>query len=247
MYIEVFLMDNLLMDMLILDLAAALMGCARPYLKMLAASAAASALAALAAYGTALRSPLLRLPMLILLALALPVKGVRGAAKAALAVIGATFAVGGCVLAAAYLAGGGAEKGFITGGIGLRAALIGAASAAALPRAARRLRSARRLGESQAKLLVLEGGVLRSFDAFVDTGNTLFEPVSGLPVAVIRCRPLERRAKIPVPAVTPAGRTALWGFKPERVSVNGREVDCVIALTRQKLPAEALIPPELLG
>ena len=128
----------------------------------------------------------------------------------------------------------------------MRAALIGALAAALLPRAARRLVSRRRVGASKARLIVLKNGVLRSFTAFVDTGNTLFEPVSGLPVAVVRCRALEGAAKIPIPAVTPAGRAFLMGFLPEMASVNGREVECVIAVTAQKLPAEAIVPPELL-
>lgn len=247
MYIEVFLLDNLLMDMLILRLAAALTGCAQLIKRQLLVSMAASFAAAAAAFGAPmLRGPLIRLPLLMLLALALPMKGPKGRAMAALAVLGATFTVGGCTLAAAYLTGGGARYGFIEGGAGLRAALLGAVSAAFLPRAARRLVSRRRMGGKGARLIVLQGGVLRSFDAFVDTGNTLFEPVSGLPVAVVRCRALEPAAKTPIPVATPAGRFVLMGLRPERAAVDGREIECVIAVTKEKLPAEALIPPELL-
>ena len=246
MYLELFLLDNLLMNLLIVRLAAALLSARPPLLRQLGAAFLSAASAALAAYLFPwLRRAAFRLPMLAVMALAIPVSSPRGFLTAAAATLFATFAVGGCALALAYMTGGGALDGVLAGGIGMRTALVSAAAASFLPRAARRILRRRQKNLGSARLVVVHGGIARRFNALVDTGNSLCEPVTGLPVAVVRCRALERFADIPIRVSTAAGGATLMAFRPERISVDGREVDCMVALTRAGLSEEALIPPDI--
>ena len=247
MYIEIFILDNLLMDLLILRLAAALLEVRPPLFRQLGAGLVSALIAALAAFAVpALYSPWLRLPQLIPLCLGLPAKGPRGFAKALAALLFSSLAVGGCALAAAVLTGGGLNAGFVSGGISLRCALAGALAASFMPGAARKMLRRRLPKELSAELRIFTGSSEHVFTAAIDTGNRLTEPVTGLPVAIIRCAELEKRASLPIPAVTPAGSSVLWGFRPRRALVNGRPAALVVALTREALPAEAIIPPEVL-
>lgn len=246
MFIEVFLLDNLVLDLLILRLAAALLSARPPLWRQLAAALAGAAAAALAAYvWPALRSAALRAPLLLMMSFAFEARGLRGRLAVCAAVAFASLVSGGAALAAAQLTGGGAHDGLITAPMPLRAALAGALLVSALPSAARRMASRRVKGAGLVRLTVLHKGVLRRFTALVDTGNTLAAPISGLPVIVLNCRALARFARLPIPVVTAAGRTSLPAFRPERASVCGRQVDCLIAITRERLSAEALVPPVL--
>ena len=245
-YIEVFLLDNLLANLLILRLAAALLSARPPVWRQLAAALLGSAAAALAAYLLpVLRSALFRLPLLIMMSLAFEVKGVRGRLAAASATALATLIVGGACFAVTLMLGGRAEGSLAVSPLPIRTALIAFAAASFLPSAARRMRMRRVKAECAVRLTVLHKGVLRSFRGIADTGNTLVSPIGGLPVIVLRCGALERFARVPVPVVTAAGRTQLPAFRPERACVCGREVDCLIALTRERLSAEALVPAAL--
>lgn len=244
MYIELFLLDNLLMNLLIVRLAAALLSVRPPLCREIGVSFIQALASALAAYRfPVLGSPLLRLPLLAVTALALPVKKLRALPSAMGATLFSTFTVGGLAVAVALLSRGTVDISRIRGGVALRAALVTAAAASFLPRAARRMLLRRSRGE--AEIVMLHGGFVRRFTAVIDTGDLLFEPVSGLPVAVIRCRALEKYAAIPISAETAAGKTTLYGFVPEKISVDGAEVVCVAAVTRAKLPADAVIPPSL--
>ncbi len=243
MYIEVFLLDNLLMNLLILRLAAALLSARPPLWRQLAIALSCAAASALAAYlFPVMKRPVLRLPLLLLMAFSFEVKSVRGLLACTAGVMLATLIVGGCSFAAAL-----AAEGFSGAGITLRAALLGAVGASFLPSAARRMLRRRLKNEGLVNVTVLHAGILRRFVGFVDTGNTLCEPLSGLPVIILRCRAFERYAVLPIPAVTAAGKVRLMGFRPERISVCGNEVDCFAALTRAGISADALVPPALCG
>ncbi len=246
MYLELFLVDDLLLNLLILRLAAAFISVRPPIYRILIVSLAASGVSAAAAYLLPLlRSPLLRLPLLALMALGLPGRSPKAFLANAASVLIATFIAGGSALAAAYLTGGGVKDGFISGGIPLRVFLAAAFAVTFLPRAVRSVLRRRIKNEAGAKVLLLHNGVPRRFEALVDTGNSLHEPLSGLPVAVVRCRALKPCARLPIPVVTAAGTAVLYGFKPDRISVNGREVACIVAVTDEKTGAEAILPPEL--
>ncbi|MBO4385005.1 MAG: sigma-E processing peptidase SpoIIGA [Clostridia bacterium] len=246
MYLELFLIDDLLLNLLILRLAAAFVSVRPPLYRIALVSLASSGVSAAAAYLLpVLRSPFLRLPLLALMALGLPGRSLRAFLINAAAVLTATFTAGGCALAVAYLSGGGVKDGFISGGVSLRAFLSAALAVSFLPRAVRSILRRRVRNGNSAKVVLLHDGIPRRFDALIDTGNSLFEPVTGLPVAVIRCRALKPYARLPIPVATAAGRTVLFGFRPDRISVNGRETACIVAVTDEKTGAEAIVPPEL--
>ena len=248
MMIELFLLDELLLNLLIVRLAAALLSVRPPLYRQLGAAVCSALTSALAAYLWPWLTSVWARPLLLgLMASALPVKGAGGFARAMGAVLFSTLVIGGAVLAFALASGGGVSGGFIEGGITLRAAVISFALASFLPAAARRILRRRIKNEVCVRVAVLHRGVLRSFVGMVDTGNTLAEPISGLPVVVIRCRALEPYAKLPLPVVTAAGRGSLNCFRPEKVSVSGTPVDCMVAVTRERISAEAIVPPELAG
>ncbi len=245
MYIELFFTDDLLMDFITASLAAALMRRRPPVWRLLAVSAAAAAAACVSAYGAPFfRSLPARALQLALVSLAIPGRGLGLRLRAAGAVLAATFAVGGCAAAAVFLTGGSMNNGALIGGIGLRAGLIGAAAASLLPRAARGLRL-RGAPDQTAELAFIYKGRRFVFRGMVDTGNSLTEPLTGLPAAVVFCPELEGAARLAVPVRTAAGRACFKGLRPEKTFVNGEETDCVIAFAADELEAGALIPPEL--
>lgn len=246
MYVEVFLLDNLLINLLIARLAAALLSVRPPTPRLMGACSLSALIAALAAYLLpAAGNMLFKLPLLVLMAAAVPFRSIRGFVSALGATLLATLAVGGLTLAAALLFGG---RGTLSGsGLPLRAALVSAAAASFLPRAAGRLLLRRTQNAQLAEVVVFHGGIVRRFCGVVDTGNTLTEPVSGLPVIVLRCRALEGAAGMKLAVKTAAGSALLPCFIPERIIVGGRETACAVALTDKRLSAEALVPPVLMG
>ena len=83
-------------------------------------------------------------------------------------------------------------------------------------------------------------------DALIDTGNGLVEPLSGKPVAVAYLPELAEHAHIPIPTATAHGTDVLYALKPERLCINGRESDALLALCPMPIRgAEALLPPGL--
>ena len=248
MYVELFLLDDLLLNLLILRLAAALLSVRPPMLRMSAAALGPTLVSAAAAFlFPVLRSWYIRPALLALMALGLLAGSFKGFLRNMGVTLFATFVVGGLAVTIAFLTGGGVSGGFITGGIPLRLALLIVFAASFLPSAARRIMRRRLGNEAAAEVVILHRGVLRRFTALTDTGNSLAAPVSGLPVAVVYCPALRKFADIPIPAETAAGRTVLMGFRPERISVNGRETDCIVAVSERRLGAGAVIPPDIVN
>ena len=248
MYIEIFLLDNLLLNLLIVRLAAVMLSVRPPLYRQTGAAFISALTAALAAYKLPwLGSPLLRLPLLALISAAIPFKGAKGLIIAMSATLVSTLIVGGGTFALALIDGGGFENGSISGGITLRTMLISLALMSLIPSAIRRILRRRLAAQTSVRVLIAHKGILRRFDGIIDTGNTLAEPVSGMSVVIVRCPALKRFAKIPVPTTTAAGRTWLMCFQPDSISVDGREVECMVALTDERLSAEAVVPPEVCG
>lgn len=232
MYIELFLLDNLLMDLLILRIACALGG--RPC--VLRRVVCFSLLGALYAWA-ALASPALRhwtCKLLCggMLAFALP-NGKSAAlyAKAVVCVLAAAFLTGGMLFALTYAFCQNAAL------VPLRWALTGACAAAYLPRIIQK-----RAGAPLCKLCVAYGGGVYTLRARVDTGNTLVEPMSGLPVIVAFVPELAPFARIPVPTATAQGKGILYALKPDAVTLDGAPVGALLALSLQPLEC-AMIPP----
>lgn len=239
MYIELFLLDNTLMNLLILRAACALSAHRAKFRLLLGVSFLGAVYGALCQYFPFLGC----LPMKILAAAAmacalLPGRGGLSALPGALGtVLGACFLVGGlcwCLLLA--IEGNGA--------LTLRVTLLSAALAAYLPRPIRALLRRRRTGTTT--LVVEHGGQRYSIPCMTDTGNLLYEPLSGLPVAVAYLPALAGSANIPVPVSTVNGTRMLYAFRPEKALLAGQTpLDILIALSPEPLAA-ALLPPAAL-
>ncbi len=184
--LELFLLDNLLMNALILRAAEAISGGTKRRLGYSAASALGSAyaLAALAFGGFWLSLPVKLLASCSMIFVAFRMKDWREAGRAAAGFYAATFLIGGVCYALVSLLGGYAN-GFILGmSAPVRALLAGAALAAFLPRWLRAF-LARRKSAKSARLRVLAQGQSLELDALLDTGSALVEPFSGRPVMLI--------------------------------------------------------------
>lgn len=247
MYIEVFLLDNAVMDFLTLRTAQAALGRGAPVWRLALASALGACYSLMA-----LRLPMLTsLPMKIasgmLMAFAFAPKDVWGFLKNALAVFMAALITGGAVTALAYSLGGGMENGRVIVGLPLRSALYGAALASMLPKLVRKVFARRIDGKMRVKLILTHGGFNYKLTALIDTGNTLTEPLFSLPAAVIYAPELSRFASLPIPFCTLSGSGELLGFIPDFLAIqSGNEtqrLQAVVALSPSPISgADALLP-----
>ncbi len=237
MYIELFLLDNLLMNLLVLRLACAL--CARP------CTAWRMALGALggAAYAyLTLRAPMaghwfIRLACAALMGLSIPCgKKVKAFLCAWAAILLAACLLGGLLLLLSFSDQRGAAQGLHA--ISWRVALAGICAAAFLPNLWRRKRG----WGGTIKLCVAYGGVVYKLPARFDSGNCLKEPLSGLPVIVADIGALREKATIPVPAATVQGNVVLYALKADLITLNGMPTDALLALSKGRLDM-ALVPP----
>lgn len=87
--------------------------------------------------------------------------------------------------------------------------------------------------------------------ALIDSGNTLRDPVTGLPVIVVRssCLPSHPPGTFPVPYHTVGSRGILLAFRPDRLLIDGESIsDVLIAPTSdfsQSSSCLALVPSAL--
>ena len=213
MYIELFLLDNALMDLLILRLAAAMRG-TRLYKGRAALGCFTGALYALwAACWPPAGCLAAKVAFGLLLAMALSPRGWRDYGLGVLCLFTAAFLVGGLAFALAMATGGRIENGAVWGGIPLRTALVTALAASFLPRAIRRILRRKKLG--MVTLTMLQDGKRRILAGMVDSGNGLYEPCTGLPVIVAYLPDLAGQAQVPIPVATVHGETGfIWVSPP---------------------------------
>ncbi|MDR0841090.1 MAG: sigma-E processing peptidase SpoIIGA [Christensenellaceae bacterium] len=245
MYIEWFLLDNALMDFLILRLATAFYG-QKPCIRRLCAFACLGALYAVCA---ALWPFLGSLPCKLLfggvMALALRPAGGRAYLSALLCVLAAAFLAGGMAMCVALAAGGKVRGGILFTGLPLRAMLFIALAAYCLPRLTRRILHRRAAG--QVRLHIAQGGATYVLEAMIDSGNSLYDPVSGLPVIVAHLPALLPLANIPIPAHTIGGSGLMYALRPEHILLAGAELPALLAISITPIiGAQALIPPAAL-
>ncbi len=238
-------MDNMLMNLLTLRLAAAIVGKRlRSYVALPVAAAGA---------GYALLS-LTVAPILY----AAPAKLMFGAAMAAVLICGrrsywkcllalylSAFLMGGLMLSLTLLLGCQISGGALMGTVPLRVMLLAAALCAALPRLVRTLIGAYRHRVRHVRLRVELSDRMLCVWALVDSGNLLTEPVSGLPVVVFRPgllpRPIGGR---PVPYAAMGKDGWLNAFRPRRICVKlneWTEIDAYIAESEGALGAEEAV------
>ncbi|MEG1547545.1 MAG: sigma-E processing peptidase SpoIIGA [Clostridia bacterium] len=245
MYIELFLLDNTLMNILMLRIAAAVCSIKLPAWRMALAAALGAVFAAFA-LGCAL---LLTLPFKLitglLMALALPFNSIRSYMFNALAVFLAAFVTGGITICLAYC-GGTLQNGMAIVSLPVRIALMAAVAATVMPTAMRKLFARSGLG-CRGVLHIRHCGKEYSLTAIVDTGNSLYEPISGLPVTVVFQPELMKFATIPIPVASLGGKRILYAFMPERLQFELKStvtLNSFLAVSEEPLcGVSAIVPP----
>lgn len=240
-YIELFLLDNAIMNALILRLACAFRK-ARPHmLKIALISSLMAGYAALAYCCEFFSGWYFKLVLLFAMALGLGFNSPRDYLKNLLAVAVSTALAGGAVFALSLALSGEMRGGALYAGIPLRVALISTLAVSLLPRIVRCF--GRGAVGGRAKLVVEHRGERLSFDAIVDTGCDLCEPITGYPVAIVNSAALAKYAAIPIPISTVANGAILLGFFPQICALNGRETRLFVAISASEIcGGDAIVP-----
>lgn len=230
---ELFVLDNLLMDLLMLRLAAAI-GALR--LRPVAAVLAAFLGAVYALLSMSALPQLTALvPKLLLCAAAsLPlVSAPRDLPRALLSLLAAACLTGGLMMALCLLLGGSLSGGALIGTVPLRVALLGAAAAALLPRPVRAFFSAVRGRSRRVRLRIVFDDRTLELTALADSGNLLTEPLSGKPVVIVSRALMPQTARgRPVPYAALSGGGVLYAVRPRLVQAycgGWRAVDALVA------------------
>jgi stage II sporulation protein GA (sporulation sigma-E factor processing peptidase) len=190
-YIEYVLIDNFIMNFLILRLSARICSIHTRLWR-----AAVTSLIC-AGYAAAAFSPgcsfLAALPVRICMtlsvaAMAYPWRGIRAYARSAAAVIFTTFLVGGTALGLAYAFRGDIQNGTIVfNGFSFRILCASAAFADLLAEKIRGIiRSSVDLAKKQCRTMIKLGGKEAVFVSLIDTGNSLHEARTDLPVIIAK-------------------------------------------------------------
>lgn len=243
MYIELFMLDNLLMNLLILRLSAAMLSVKlKPVRSSIGAFFGACYAAVGAGFLPVLLSPWLKAVMGFIMALTLPFEGKKGYFHSVIALFLATFVVGGVVMVPALM-----ENAHLSDGIGIKTAAVGAVSAMGLPRLIRRILARRVHADCLVRLKIKAYGEVIECIALVDTGCSLTESISGLPVIILskkRYSCIAQNASIPVSMNTANGNSIIFALKPDEAYINELPVDAVVGFSNIN---EAIVPPLLVN
>ncbi|MBE5785009.1 MAG: hypothetical protein E7330_04340 [Clostridiales bacterium] len=245
MYLETFLLDNFLMDLLLLRLAAAIASRHLPVRRLMLGAFAGALLSWAALFLPALFRFPGKLITGLILTLFFPFCSKKAFLHTAVSVFAAAFLVGGLAFAAAYSFGE-REGGLVILPSPVRGMLTAAAAAVLLPAAVRRFRTARRQNGFRRELIFFAGGKEYRLSALIDTGNALAEPLSGRSVVIAYLPELAPYASIPVPAKSVLGQDILFALLPAYIRIDGEEADALIAITKAPLAGtDALLPAAL--
>ena len=244
-------MDNLMMNYLILRLGCVLYGGGvRQWRMLLAAS-----LGAVYALLSLTKLPMLRafLPKLLLcLAMALPLtERARTYPKAFLCLLLAACLMGGVMFSLLQLFGGEFYHGAYVCTVSIRMALLAICICACLPRLVVSVLHAVRQRKSSVRVCIRFADRTIELVALIDSGNLLTEPLSGLPVVVVRPGLLPRTQHVrPVAFRTVNGAGMLYAMRPAALLVYQgywRRVDAMVAESAYALKsADAILPTALL-
>ena len=230
MYIELYALDNMLMDALILRLAASLVARKAGIKRLLLFSFIGSVMATISIVWPIALSLPAKLIQGCVLALFLRWEGIRRYIESVFAVLISACIASGTALALSQLVNAGGEHG----------------GALLLPRLIRAFRQKRAFSCGAAKLSFSAFGKNYELCAIRDSGCTLAEPVSGLPVIIAYLPELNENAHIPVPMHSVAGSAMVYAFVPDKVSIDGVDTDALIAVISNRIHgADALIPYQI--
>lgn len=237
-YIELYALDNLLMDALLLRMAAAIVGRPCRIWRLLIFSAAGAALAIIALFCPLLLHPAAKLGQALLLGLFIPPRGAKQYAENTAAVI-----ISACIMGGTAYALGGTGQGMAFLPRHMRFMIMGAAAALGIPRIVRGFRQRRTFACGMAKLNFFINGKEYELTALRDSGCLLCEPVSGAAVVIAYIPALLEKAKIPVPMETVQGWEMIYAIKPEKMAIDGADTDALLAISPQPIKgAQAIIP-----
>lgn len=239
MYIEVFLLDNLLMNAVICVLAGAVCGRSIRLGRVLLFSLGGAVYGAAAMYVPVLSMFPCKTILCFAMALVFPYEGLRGYITGLTAILAAALTIGGLGFLMICAFGNVRSLG---DGISLRLMLLIAFAASIMPGIARRVRGKRLDNQNRHTLLLKRGDKEYELAAMVDSGNSLYDPVSGRPVAVAW---LPETGDIPIPVGTVSERSVLYAFRPDSARLDGSDMDILVAVSKRPLRA-ALIPPAAL-
>ena len=260
-WLEWFLLDNLLMGFLILKCAEAFAG-KRLHGPMTAVVCAGSAAAAAAAMKVTV---LLSLPAKTLLlgwmtAAFLP-KGPKEILRCTGCVLLSTCLLGGAAYGLCGALAGKFSGGVLYAGVSVRAVLAAAAVGCILPGKIRAMVAARRLGKRDVTVQVDTDCGTTVLHGRLDTGNALREPLSGLPVLVVDARAAgtvlprawetswqeaPQKGMLLVPYQTVDGTGVMPALKGRGKLEEGEAQPCCVALSPRRLKdCEAVINAEL--
>lgn len=247
MYIELYFLDNLIMNMLLLRLAAAFTSMHVKLLRMLLFSLIGAVYACFSVTSAPfLLLPIFKLLLCAVMSLTLPCHSIKALAINAAATLAAAFLCGGAAIGIAFLFGGHIEGGVLYTTSPMRSILLIMLTAALLPRIIRGL--LRRRNSAPSVFFTLRHkDVSIAGTGIIDTGNSLVDPLTGLPVAVMFSPELKAFASIPIPISTASGNSVIYGFIPENLSAGAENIPlkCIIALSDEPLK-QALFPPGLI-
>ena len=170
MYIEVFLLDNLLMNAVICVLAGAVCGRSIRLGRVLLFSLGSAVYGAAAMYVPVLSMFPCKTILCLAMALVFPYEGLRGYITGLTAILAAALTIGGLGFLMICAFGNVRSLG---DGISLRLMLLIAFAASIMPGIARRVRGKRLDNQNRHTLLLKRGDKEYELDAMVDSGNCL--------------------------------------------------------------------------
>lgn len=233
------------MDFLALRLAGALRGVRMRLWPMLLASVVGAVYAMLALTAApALNTFLPKIGLSLLMAVAVT-ETPRAYGKSLLCLLIAAFLMGGLMFALTMLFGGTFRGGAYICTVPVRALLLSAGLCALLPRCMATILHAVRTRASLVKVRIIFSDRVLTLTALVDTGNLLVDPLTGLPIVIVRpgLLPEETGRPIPYRAVDTAG--VLYVQRPRRVQIyrdGWQNIDAMVAGAREPIrAADAII------
>ncbi len=229
MYVELYILDNLLMNALILRLAACICGIKARGLRIFILSFSGAIYALLALFFEWLMHPIAKLLLCAIMAIGLSFKCIREFLINCCAVFFSTLLAGGLTYASALSFGGSIKNGYIVTSIPLRVAICVISTLVFLPGFIRRIRRRLRQRSLKMNLVIKHEGEVFQFTALLDTGSSLHEPVSGLPGILVISEALKPFASVPVISggAFCDGRI-IYGFRPDSVSLEDQEITAFI-------------------
>lgn len=238
MYIEVFLADNFAMDMIIVKAASAMCGLTYSVKTAIIVCILLSVYSAFAMKYHWLCGFVFKLILCFVAAVPFFVKQKRLSFLPILCVLISTVLAGGFVTAFSVAAG---SK--VISGSYMRLIIYPLFVLVCTPSVARRIKRSFCIRSFETCVRVCHDGKEYCFDAIIDSGNTLAEPVSGIPIILVYAPYLAEYAHLPFLYGDTGGTSnVIYAFSPETVYIGENAVEAMIAPTDKNPGMKALVP-----